>query len=428
MGYKSTFCIYLGRGDTKTLEVAGYSVFHLFQKKTEFLSIFGKNVSSLHSEPIIYNDIIKSNIEKFVDHYAESNPPIQTLRTYFKGVKEGEPFFIIPDVDSFTKEQELDLLCKVEAFFRKDPSVDIRMKFLLEDCNSSYAVEGGYGGSRVVLGNRKYCRFCKRTKEKGATFSKEAHAISIALGNKNIIGKEECDGCNNDFSETIEPDIVTYLSIERTLFRIKGRNKGRGGEKDVVGRNFSMKFENDYNSFRLDLIDPNGLNFIGGKCNFDLNFGQICEQNIYRALCKYFISVIPEIYLEKFENTIDWINRNVSLENLPIVARYPQNNMNHQQPFIIYHIRTNDNVNLPYAFCELYFANLLFVYIIPLSSEQEIDFTVEENFYKFWNSKEARCFNYFVDWEFKSFANDEPINFIRTVEIDEKTKDINLLN
>lgn len=68
------------------------------------------------------------------------------------------------------------------------------------------------------------CRFCGKTKEE-TTFKHVSHGIPECLGNNQLVTKDECDGCNSLFSNTIE----NHLDKFTKPFRIVGQIKGKRG-------------------------------------------------------------------------------------------------------------------------------------------------------------------------------------------------------
>ncbi|CAI9677154.1 HNH endonuclease [Elizabethkingia anophelis] len=421
MEYKTIFGIFFKSGITKTIELFSQTEFQLLVNKNSILSVFERTIFDLHDTPIILTDKIILNINKFISDISEDNPQILELQKYFNQLKKGDILFVIPDIDKFTSEQNLDIYAKVETYFRNDPNFGNKFKFYTQDCNNSYYAET-FGMNRIIIGNKKHCRFCNKTINEGAMFKKKSHAISEALGNKRIISIEECDDCNNKFSMSIEPDIVKYFSLHRNYWSIKGK----GGVKNIRGNNFSLKKEDIH---KLNIIASDKIFSKKGIHNFELDLGYINFQNIYRALCKFFISVVPESYLENFRETIEWINGNKSLKKLPTIAQVETDKCV-EHPHIICHIKKDKNLELPYAFCEFYFSSLLLVYIIPITKEDKIlekKFSYEEIFEKFWNSNEAKFFSLFKDWDFKSFNDDFSINYKRNIEIDAESKTITLI-
>ena len=83
----------------------------------------------------------------------------------------------------------------------------------------------------------KRCRFCGRILD-ASHFSKEAHAISISLGNTKFICTDECDECNECFGRNLENDITNFFQVFLSLYQVPKRN---GKERQVTGRNFEMQ-------------------------------------------------------------------------------------------------------------------------------------------------------------------------------------------
>lgn len=77
-----------------------------------------------------------------------------------------------------------------------------------------------YVGSKV----NPLCRYCGRDSS-ATTFKNESHAISVFLGNRTLIDRDECDACNKHFGSFVEDHFAKYTLPNRTFARIKGRAK-----------------------------------------------------------------------------------------------------------------------------------------------------------------------------------------------------------
>jgi hypothetical protein len=95
------------------------------------------------------------------------------------------------------------------------------------------------GGKKHRLGSctPRRCRYCLR-QEPATCFKKIAHAIPECLGNRTLISHDECDHCNDRFSQTIEDHLDKFTQPLRTVLGIKGRNgvpvfKSRDGKSRV---------------------------------------------------------------------------------------------------------------------------------------------------------------------------------------------------
>ncbi|UTH74772.1 HNH endonuclease [Chromobacterium sp. IIBBL 290-4] len=98
-----------------------------------------------------------------------------------------------------------------------------------EKIDSSYlTIEYGslVKGKKVVIPSAEsgLCRYCGK-KSPEVSFKTEAHAFPGFIGNNSLFSSDECDSCNELFSRVIEDDLANYIGVERTLKRIRGRNK-----------------------------------------------------------------------------------------------------------------------------------------------------------------------------------------------------------
>ncbi len=132
-------------------------------------------------------------------------------------------------------------------------------------------------------------------------------------------------------------------------------------------------------------------------------------QNAYKALTKYFISVIDKSELKSFKNTIRWINGEIEIETLPKIAERINYDFFSKQPRLFYYIRKHDNNNIPFAIGEFHFTNFMIVFIIPGSNQKEKDFYDIDNYNKFWDT--FKHYNKTKGWTFKDLSSNEPKEF-----------------
>lgn len=91
----------------------------------------------------------------------------------------------------------------------------------------------------------KRCRFCGRVLD-SSHYRKEAHAISISLGNTKFLCADECDECNEQFGKKLENDIANFFQVFLSIYQVPKRN---GKERYVSGRNFEMQMSNKPHPF-----------------------------------------------------------------------------------------------------------------------------------------------------------------------------------
>ena len=343
-------------------------------------------------------------ISQFVDNYSSVAPELKSLPSFFKKMGENTPFFFM----SSEKTQKVDttrLLIYLETI-DIDVSYDERLhqhEELFGELKSNYKINS-YGDRRITIGERikkkRVCRLCSK-KEPMVTFKNVAHAISEALGNKNVILYDECDKCNSDFNKSTEQDIVTYLSLFRTFFNVKGK----GGSKKIKGDNF--KIQNDGNSVQMEIYqstEASKRNENSYKLSIEPS-SPITLQNIYKTFCKYFISVVPSDELSNFTETIKWIRGETDFDELPTIAELLSYHSFSTQPKLVTYLRKNEDNSLPYAVGEFHFTCRIFVFIIPLASKGSKTFHRKDDFDSFWST--FKHLNLVQGWSFKDYSDSQ---------------------
>lgn len=351
---------------------------------------------------------IKEKIEIFTDKYKSKLPQLNGIPAYFRKLKENEQFFFLPNIKSDTIDN-LKLYDYLRATEKGKSFEEIHKQTtdLFGELLKKYQIKV-YGDKRISIGepikSKRLCRFCNNERP-NISFNNKAHAISEGLGNKTLILFDECDVCNSDFSKNVEQDLIQYLALFRTIFDVKGK----GGSKKFDGQNFNLKNENKVIlTFNGDGERPESFS-MPYKVKLQTR-DPITLQNIYKSLCKYFLSVIDNEYLPAFKKTIDWINGKIQIENLPKIGEMISYHSFSMQPRIATYIRIIDDKSFPFAVGELYFTCILFVFIIPLSDRDDRNFTDKIDFENYW-----RTFQHYKKtkgWGFRDYSNNKPREFI----------------
>jgi hypothetical protein len=383
----------------------------------DLLSIFV--VISEDNQPTInslqeYSKSIEKDLTDFLSKYKVKLPQLNAVLAFFKKIKYGERFIFLPNI-----EMELAERMRVRDYLRalnegkEYHELPDKEEDLFGELMNKYNI-GVVGVKRLLIGekekSKRICRFCQNT-SKPTTFNNKAHAISEALGNKTVVLLDECDMCNKRFSETIEPDIIQYLALFRTIFNVKGK----GGKKVFKGKNFDMRHE-DKISIKLYSLDDRPKN---PENDYKLTLKSdkpIVSQNIYKSLCKYFLSLIDSEYLPYFANTIEWINGEVEIDRLPKIAEMISYHSFSVQPKLTYYLRKIDDKTLPFAVGEFYFTCRVFAFIVPFSNQDNKNFIDEIDFDIFW--KTFQHFDKSKGWVFSDFSNDNPREFSINLNFD----------
>jgi hypothetical protein len=176
------------------------------------------------------------------------------------------------------------------------------------------------------------------------------------------------------------------LDFYRNIFAIKGKNgipklKGKNTEIETKITNGKKEIKIKQILTDEEINDPNRNDF---NLKFE-SYKKFTGQNIYKTLVKYALGVVDRTLLGNFTQTIEWINGKKEIENLPKVAILTSYNLFLEHPQIMVYIRKNDDKSLPYAVAEFGFTFLRFVYIIPAANKDNINFTKEEDYKKFWH-------------------------------------------
>jgi hypothetical protein len=393
----------------------------------EFIEIFDSNIElgvNFYSIQVNYlqvkNENLMDKLNRFVDKYKEHIKQIHRVKSFLKRLNDKENFLILPldDLsDNLTAFETLDLELYLLSYSRNISFNDLRQKYrICDELRKKYElilISPKQSSNKTLrIGqpsiDTKVCRFCQRSYPTVA-FRKKAHAIPEALGNKLIILNEECDECNEWFGKNIERDIIYYFSIDRILFDIKGKN----GIPKLKTKSFEMQKYQD----KLVLIIKNRIKKGTDILNDGLDLKiphKISLQNIYRSLCKFFLSIIDIKYLSYFTDTIAWIKKEKTLNCLPRVAVLSTYHFFTKQPYIIAYIRKNDDYNLPFAVGEFHFALSTFVFIVPLSSKDKKNFIDQNDYHRFWCA-----FPHFKNtqtWQYLDFSIDVELDFVVNVK------------
>ena len=258
-----------------------------------------------------------------------------------------------------------------------------------------------FGKHRIKIGEpdkeRRRCRFCGRMRP-DVKFGNKAHAISEALGNKNMFLYEECDQCNEHLGHGIERDLITFLNFYRSFYGISGKK----GKPKIKGTNFTLQQGEKGFEIRCRNVanDPEG-NLVSADLQFQ---EKITFQNVYRALCKYALSVIDDKHLQYFENTIKWIRGEKVQTRLPRVAASVTTSFFELAPNIAIHVRKVSDTNLPHLVGEFHFTALTFVFIVPFSTQDDKSFCNDSEFQRFW--KFFKYYDKTGEWIFRDLSDD----------------------
>lgn len=379
---------------------------------TDLLQVFGAELDianqSFCIDPMQQNTSdFMSRLDGFVESYKMIIPQIQGLGERFKKLKEDEWFLVLPPIqlntmERYELEKELRRLNKCESEISEDEIQSVLGRIISNyeiitfnlDRNRKIKIGEGKKDKRV-------CRFCGY-KIPEVSFNNEAHAISEALGNKKLILNEECDDCNTFFDRHVERDFIHYHDLTRTIFGVK--NKDNVIPK-MKGKNFKLsKLETGDMSIAImeDIADNTRQ---GVPKNVVFNTGnKINRQNIYKALCKFALSVIASDQLSHFSETINWLNGKKSAKVLPKVAVMTSYKTVTKRPEIVLNLRASGDAKLPFLVAQFKFTFYTYIFIVPFSDKDSYEFINDTEYEEFLS-----CFEYIRranDFAYVDFSED----------------------
>ena len=396
-----------------------------FLRYIELVSIFW-NLSdkSIEVVPIIQmNDTIKNKYNAFVEKYKTEEVKLNRLKSSLDKIPNSEYFFTsnksnnsveqilfignLIDVHNATSDdKERADLFQNKIKIQDDIFGDLLKKY---DVKVFDSMDKNFIGEPIK--KNRTCRFCHEGITEGKTFQKKAHAISEALGNKTIVLYEECDECNTKFGSAIEKDFIQYLDIYRVFFKVKGKNSipKLKFKNNAVMQNIEKKDipPNDLLDNTENLIVVMSQNIEHNKETGELKVllesnNKLKDVNIYKTLCKYALSTIDKNELQYLHKTIKWINQNEEKIKLPKVANVIVNQMYVDVPILSLYIRKDDDYTHPHVVGEFRFKSLIFVFILPFSVKDKIDFTEEKSFHLFW--KTFKHYSSINNWAYHDFS------------------------
>ena len=231
----------------------------------------------------------------------------------------------------------------------------------------------GFDGLEQWVGeedeNKRVCRFCGKRKP-DAKFDKIAHAVQEALGNKLLFCYEECDACNNKMAQ-VEDNFRILMDFRRSMYHIP--RKGKTKSASVVGKNFVINsntagFPELY--IMEEAIPSNTDRSQPFLMHLELKAPMVNEE-MYKALCKMVLDMLPSKELKHFKQTISWINPETDWmsDSLPsILTHYiPSDKIRYPQPVLDIYINNKGRLpQSPYCTAILYIYDMMYMFIMPM--------------------------------------------------------------
>lgn len=410
----------------------GFSIGEKNKIELQFLYSFFLIFSDLipDKNSVFFTDLqIKSDkkvkkLDEFINSNFNSQPQLNRIPAFLRSIPEATYFYLIPNF--VASENIYEYQIRLKHLNKKYSTDEELLKAIQSEKNNikeftkilfeNYTVMAFDPERKVRLGekekNKRVCRFCDKTIKDGVSFIKEAHAIPEGFGNKFIFNNEECDQCNEKFGTTIEEEFLQFIDFFRVFYQIKGKN----GELEIPFKGAKVKntdsgIEIKVFQEQIELDENNNLK----SFNFEI-LHKISLMNLYRALVKFALAVMPLKELSNFKETIKWLNGTESIINLPKIAISINTGLNVAHPNILLCIRKDiNNKKIPYALVELKSKGLAFVFSIPTFKDLEIE--TEKSFEDIFNKIEHYKK---TEWTFWDFNNDTSQSLAFKINMEKK--------
>jgi len=200
-------------------------------------------------------------------------------------------------------------------------------------------------------------------------FDKVAHAVQDALGNKLLFCYEECDDCNRMLAR-VEDNFRVLMDFRRSMYHIP--RKGTTKSAKVVGKNFVIMPDATGNP-ELYIVEEAIPANIDRAQPFAMHLElkeQMVNEEMYKALCKIVIDMLPSKHLKHFKQTINWINPNIDWmpDSLPSILTHfiPTEEIIYPQPVLDIFISKQHFSNSPYCTAVLYIYDIIYMFILPM--------------------------------------------------------------
>lgn len=335
---------------------------------------------------------------KKITEYCHENEQVSKFNSrkilaFVSKLSEGEYFFILnADVSNdYERLSAIQTLDKVSNLYNRDIFLDgvRRQLFTYDQISSKYNLYAyGIDESPVYVGeqnkSKRICRFCQKPQR---NYKDVAHAIPEALGNTKLFCNEECDTCNHELN-VIEDNFITLMDVRRAMFRIK--RKGTSEVPNIDGQNFVIRGDVSGNPIIYYMEDalPNGwqnMDVIPIRLNLKY---KTTNENIYKALCKIAIDLMPSEYVSQFSETIGWISSNGRFipDNLPscYMAMLPEG-VFYGQPQLHLYVKNDMELGLPFCFALLNIYDVCYRFIVPFSKPDAGKYRTNYSLVSFWN-------------------------------------------
>lgn len=349
---------------------------------------------------VIYHSDMLRKLDEFADANFAACPKVRALPAYFRKLHDNDYFYIIEASFPVINRQIALVWLHARSLGYNNRKAWEQYLFTEGRLKTRFDYYSfGFDNIKVYAGeidkSKRICRFChgvtqehqyaQELKVQGRPIvmfgeKTNAHAISDALGNKNLFCVEECVTCNNQLSK-IENNFIALMDWRRAMMGVKNKYNTL---PNVFGKEAALRINDD--GTQILYVDETVARDRTEKdiLNIRLNNQKVVtDQGIYKALCKYAISLMPSKYLSHFSQTIDWICGRLSDTKLPEVQiTYKMPFVS--QPILDLYFKTEETHDLPLCTAILRVCDTCYLYILPLADTDGARFKAKGSLENHW--------------------------------------------
>jgi len=183
---------------------------------------------------------------------------------------------------------------------------------------NKYELAGNSNNFRILKEKATVCRFCGRNSSQ-VTFKEETHLLPELLGVNDIVTFDECDECNNFFSG-YESNLSTFIRPYITLTGTVGKNgvpnfQSRSENRDENTRTNLVHVSNTNKQLILTSTEDYEVDKENKKVKITFRLPPFVPLNVYKALVKIGLSLMPKEYDHFNKGTFDWLLNKNSVSN-----------------------------------------------------------------------------------------------------------------
>lgn len=231
-------------------------------------------------------------------------------------------------------------------------------------------------GHKIFVGSKKeprLCRFCGLSPP-DVSFQNEAHAIPQLIGNRTLIGLEECDECNRKAS-VYETDFGNFTHPDRSWAQVPGsgrvpklKSASKKSHVEVTDGGVNIKLtEGD----RFVDFDPN-------KQHFTTNTVRPTYRplGVYKTLLKMALSILPKEELTSFGPALRWLAAEgltkdsvQDATNFTCFTSFTGGPAPYPYPVVLLLKRRSDTFHCPFATFIVLFHNFSYQIFLPCQTK-----------------------------------------------------------